>query len=73
MQAFRIERLRALVGGGERGVDRWMPVLGDDDVLEPASQPVDERDDLVAAIDRQRSARHEIGLQVDRQKNVLAH
>ena len=48
-----------------------MPVLGDDDVIEPARQSIDERDDLVASIDRQRPARHEIGLQVDREKDVL--
>ena len=50
-----------------------MPVLRHHDMLEPARESVDERDDLVASIDGERPARHEIGLQVDRQKNVLAH
>ena len=48
-----------------------MPVLCNDDILKTARQPIDERNDLVASVDRQRPARHEIGLQVDRQKNVL--
>ena len=48
-----------------------MPVLRHDDILESSRQAIDERNDRVAPIDRQRPARHEIGLQIDREKDVL--
>ena len=71
MKALGVEGLRAFVARRERGVARGMPVLRDDNTLESARQPIDERNDLVALLDRQRPARHEIGLQVDREKDVL--
>src|SRR5580692_5471587 len=71
MEAFRIEGLGAVVARRERSVRRRMPVLRHDDVLESSRQSIDERNDLVAPIDRQRPTRHEIGLQVDREKEVV--
>ena len=71
MKAFRIEGLGPFVARRERGVGRGMPVLRHDDAVEAGRQSIDERNDRVASIDRQRPARHEIGLQVDHEKDVV--
>ena len=65
------ERRRAFVSGGEGSVSGRMPVLGDDDMGEASRKRVDERHDRIAVLDRERAARHEIGLQVDGQQDVL--
>ena len=56
---------------GERLMPRRMPVLGENDVLESRCDGVDDGDDLVAAGNRQRSARAEIILHVGDEENVL--
>src|SRR5581483_8919106 len=53
------------VARGEASVARRMPVLGGDDQVEAALQPVRDGDDLVAARNRQRAARQEVVLDVD--------
>jgi hypothetical protein len=48
-----------------------MPVLGDDHVLEPHRKGVDEGHDRVSVLHSEGAPRHEIGLKVDRQQDVL--
>jgi len=47
-----------------------MPVLGEDDVLELAAQPVDERNDLISAIDSECAAGAEVVLEIDNKKYI---
>ena len=70
MEPLRCEGLGA-VGRSERCVAGGMPVLGHDDMGEAADERVDGRNDRISLVDRQRPAGHEIGLQVDRQQNVV--
>ena len=70
MEPLRGERL-GVVARGERRVAGGMPVLGHHDMGKDAHERVDGRNDLVALADRQRPAGHEIGLQVDRQQDVV--
>ncbi len=51
-------------------MSRRMPVLREDDVLEALAQLVDQRDDLVAAFDGERTARAEVVLDVDDEESV---
>lgn len=55
---------------GEGDVSGWMPVLGEDDMLELLAEPVDEGDDLITVFDGERSAGTEIVLQVDDDERV---
>ena len=48
-----------------------MPVLGHDDMGEAAHERVDGRNDCISVDDRQRPAGHEVGLQVERQQDVV--
>src|SRR5208337_2973741 len=66
-----LERRGSGVRRGERSMRGGMPILSHDSIVEAAHQRVDERYDTVALSDRKRPARHEIELQVDRQKNVF--
>ena len=70
MEPLLRERLGG-VGRGERGVAGRMPVLGHDDMGETADERVHGGNDRIALVDRQRPAGHEIGLQVDRQQDVV--
>src|SRR5438132_1133891 len=67
----RLERLLAGMGGGKRHVSRRVPVLGEDDVPEGRRDAVDDRDDLVAAVHRQRAPGDEAVLDVDDQEHVV--
>jgi hypothetical protein len=48
-----------------------MPVLGQDDVREPAGETVDDRNHLVAARNGKRALRAEIVLNIDDEQNVM--
>jgi hypothetical protein len=48
-----------------------VPVLREDDVLEGGGEAVDERDDLIAFLHRQRAAGREAVLHVDHEEDVL--
>ena len=52
------------VGAGEGDVGGRVPVLGEEDVVEAGGERVDEREDFVAAVDGEGSARHEVWLEV---------
>ena len=60
-----------IVGCGERDVFGWVPVLGEDDVVEPFCDGVDDGDYGVAVFDRQSAAGHEVVLDVYDQECVL--
>src|SRR5712671_2697733 len=47
-----------------------MPILGQDHVWNPRGQPVDDRDHLVAARNRESPTRAEIILNIDHQQNI---
>jgi len=47
-----------------------VPVLSEDDVVELSAERVDKRDDLVAVLNRERSAGAEVVLDVDDQKRI---
>jgi hypothetical protein len=70
-QLRRLERLLARMRRRERDVTRRVPVLREHDVLERGRQAVDERDDLIAFLHRQRAARGKAVLYVDHEENVL--
>jgi len=59
-----------VVGAGEGDVTFWVPVLGEDDVIEAGGEGVDAGDDLIAAGDGQRAAGQEVELHVDDEENV---
>ena len=63
-------RMSRGVGCGEGDVFGWMPVLGEDDVIEFFGEGVDEEDDRVAVWYGQGSAGHEVVLNVDDQEGV---
>ena len=60
-----------IVGCGEGDVFGWVPVLGEDDVVKPFCEGVDDRDYGVAVFDRQCAVGHEVILDVDDQKRIL--
>ena len=49
----------------------WMPILRQYDVREPLGQPIDRRNDLIAARNRETAPGTEVVLHVDDQQNVL--
>jgi hypothetical protein len=63
-------RMSCGVGGGEGDVFGWVPVLGEDDVVEFFCEGVDEGDDGVAVLDRQSATGHEVVLDVDDEEDV---
>ena len=69
----RVDRVRKgieVVGAGEGDVAFWVPVLRKDDVVEPGGKRVDAGDNLVAAVNSQRSTRQEVELHVDDEERV---
>ena len=59
-----------VVGRGEGDVLGWVPVLGEDDVVEFSGEDVDRGDDDVTVWDRQIAAGHEVILDVDDEQGV---
>jgi hypothetical protein len=59
------------VGTGERPMAGWVPVLGEDDVLEERRDFVDDGDDFIAARDGELPAGAEIVLHVDDDEEVV--
>src|SRR5580704_15965558 len=67
------ESLAARPGAGERSVARWMPVLGQDDMLVTADQAVDHRHDRAGSGNGQRTAVAEVVLHVDHDQRLIGH
>ena len=60
-EALGLEGRAARMGRSEGCVSFGAPILNQDDLGEVAHERVDDRHDLVAAPDRERAPRHEIG------------
>jgi len=58
------------VGGGEGDVLGRVPVLGEEDVVEAVGEGVDGGENFVAAGNGERTAGHEVGLEVDEEECV---
>src|SRR5271165_1310370 len=66
----RLERPTARMGAGEGRMTGWMPVLGQDDMSEPASEPIDRRNDCIAVRYGEGAAGTEIILHIDNDQNL---
>jgi len=65
-----LEGLGAGMGGRKRDMPRRMPVLSKGDVAKTLLQAIDQRNDLIAVLNRKRAAGAEVILQIDDDEGV---